>query len=198
MKKNTTNTNSNHSLVFQAWKNTKEAIPFVLKGSFDKHYGRDAQGSRLWRAPRPLTQGQLEKILFRDIKSWTEAGTFPNGKVLEASLPLQLEAELSAAPLEALPPDTRCRVDQLGPHPTLSAVGTAVPTRTITCIVELDAGLDEDLEDFPQLAGKSIIATWFPGPSTPPSRPEGCAVGDTLTAKEAIDKGWKTVVFRKE
>jgi len=189
---NTTSSNTLHDLVYRAWQNTKEHISFVLEGAYRKHASPEGAGSKILNAP---VQGQLEKLLFRDIKSWTEEGTFPNGKILTAALPYTLEAVMTAAPLEGLDQKIMCEVKELGAHPTLTTRGTAVTTRVVTAVVELNAGEDPDLVDFPQLCGKPILSTWFPGESTPPSHPENCKVGDKLTVKEALEKGWRTVCF---
>lgn len=105
-------------------------------------------------------------------------------------------AFMNAAALETLPKEQICKVEALGPHPTLTTQGEAQETTVVTVIIELDGSKDPDLGDCcKELEGEPIIATWFPGPRLPVSEPHDCEVGDKLTVEEALKKGWKTVAF---
>lgn len=194
---NSTNTNNNvttNTIVRKAYENTKANLPFILDGSFKKHGNTEgACGSHFidgWN-----TQASVEHALFADLTGgnrWREVFRGGNTLIVETAITVG-KAVLSATDLDKLAPDTPCRVDQLGAHPTLVSLGEPVPTDVVTAIIEIDGGADPDLKDFPSLKGEPVLATWFPGPSLPPSRPEGCKVGEILTAAEALKRGWRTV-----
>lgn len=179
--------------VKEAFKNSKENIGFVLDGAFKKHGNvSGATGSRFVKEEYFKTQEGTEHFLFFDTQNWEIKEEAGNVTIVQAIIPEGL-AVMAAEDLKKLPADQLCKVQQLGAHPTLVTAGEPVPTNKVTCIVEKDAGADPDLKDFPQLTGKPIMATWFPGEPLPPSHPVNCKEGDFLTVSEALQKGWNTV-----
>jgi len=196
-----TNMNELNSLIRSAFETTKAAIGFVLDGCFRKHGNVDgASGSHFTEGWS--TQGGVEHALFADMtadNAWREVSRSGNNLIAEADIMIG-KAVISAISIDDLPEEAMCRVEALGPHPTLKLTSgaSAEPreTKVITLIVELDASADPDLANMPELAGKPIVASWFPGPALPPSHPDkSCKVGDTYSRNTARWLGWKVAVI---
>ena len=187
--------------VREAFENSKEFIPFVLNGAFEKH-GNTANATGSHFVSGFDNQSETEAALF-DV--WCEEGRWrivSGGDVADSGIMI-CEAQLTdsefavyaASPLELLPATTPCKVVSLGNHPTLVTVGSDISrTSVVTAIILMDGGSDPDLAELKdKLDGKPLIVTWFPGEALEPSRPECCAEGEILTAGEALKKGWKVV-----
>jgi hypothetical protein len=199
---NTTNTtvepqNELNSLIKAAYENTKAAIGFVLDGCFRKHGNVEgAAGSHFTEGW--TTQGGVEHALFADMtagNAWTEVSR--NGNILVAEAKITVgKATINAISIDDLPVSAMLRVESLGPHPTLKLVSGAPTepreTKVVTLIIELDAGKDPDLANMPELSGKAIVASWFPGPALPPSRPAAdTKVGETGSRDTMKGRGWR-------
>lgn len=183
------------SVIAAAFAHSKETIPFVLEGAFNKHGNTpSACGSHFQTGCD--TQGGVEHMLFYDLQAEWKATVYDaDANLLIAETPIPEGMAVTAAvALDDLPPDQGCLVKSLGAHPTLVTVGMPVDTDVVTAIVELDGDKDPDLDGM-GLEGKPVLVTWHPGKALPPSQPHDCKVGDRLTVAEAIEKGWRVVAL---
>lgn len=183
------------AIVAEAFKNSKNNISFVLKGAFEKHGNTEtATGSHFCKPDWYTKQEGVEHYLFFDMKDMWKATQLGNNILIaEAQIP-EGDAVTAAVALTELPTEQLCKVKALGHHPTLVTMGIPKTTTVVTAIVELDGGKDPDLVGM-DLEGKPVLVTWHPGKALEPSHPTDCNVGDILTVKDALKKGWKVAAL---
>lgn len=172
----------------------------LAQATLDAAWANHGPGSHTgsWVMLPPGTGWAGEVFFERKLKElkWHEVAAFPNGRILTAELPEGFVGHVAAVPASDVPEETMVRIDLSDPHhPAAVAEGEAKETSMITVIVEDDAAQDPDCAAFG--ATGPIVATWFPGPATPPSRPDGLLKdGDCVPVSEAIEHGFLTVKFQ--
>lgn len=166
----------------------------TLDAAWSNHGPDSTNGS--WVVPPASVSGAQDFESLLKQLTWKEVSSFPNGRILVAELPEGFVGYCAAIPAADVPEETMVRIDLSDPHhPAAIANGEAKETSTITMIIEDKAEEDPDCAAFG--ATGPIVATWFPGPSTPPSRPDGILKdGDVVSVREAMDHGFTTVKFQ--
>lgn len=169
----------------------------TLVAAYAQHGKESQHGSWLEMPPEDDNRDAVEATLFS--LKWEQTGKFPGGIIATAPIPAGIWGWAAALPADQFDPDAKVQIDLSIPgHPSAILLEKRDPevAATVTMIVELEAGDDPDIQKVADGFRGPVVSTWFPGPSTPRSTPDGVLKdGDIVTVREAAAHGFKTIKF---